>query len=186
MPELTTERLSRAQPSQELLKGPKQRSSTCAHPATENTFSHSSAGSLQAHCKLTLGHLEKLLVSDKSHAKHGKTHLFAKGLFSGLVGLGEKFEFFEVPFTWSINQLINSQQAHCIEWKMLVMYRLPSKKIKTAMDHHHSWQDLFLSFGHAKITAVFLRFLSANVRHFCMRRGREPLGNMSRILLYLA
>jgi hypothetical protein len=43
------------------------------------------------------GHLEKLLVSDKSHAKHGKIHLFAKGLFSGLVGLGEKFEFFEVP-----------------------------------------------------------------------------------------
>jgi hypothetical protein len=46
---------------------------------------------------LNIGHLEKLLVSDKSHAKHGKTHLFAKGLFSGLVGLGEKFEFFEVP-----------------------------------------------------------------------------------------
>jgi hypothetical protein len=43
------------------------------------------------------GHLEKLLISDKSHLKHGKTHLFAKGLFSGLVGLGEKFEFFEVP-----------------------------------------------------------------------------------------
>jgi hypothetical protein len=44
------------------------------------------------------GHLEKLLVSDKSHAKHGKTHLFAKGLFSSLVGLGKKFEFFEVPY----------------------------------------------------------------------------------------
>ena len=44
-----------------------------------------------------IGHLEKLLVSNKSHVKHGKTHLFAKGLFSGLAGLGEKFEFFEVP-----------------------------------------------------------------------------------------
>jgi hypothetical protein len=28
-----------------------------------------------------LGHLEKLLVSDNSHVKHGKTHLFAKSLF---------------------------------------------------------------------------------------------------------
>ena len=46
---------------------------------------------------VVVGHLEKLLVSDKSHVKHGKTHLFAKSLFSGLVGLGEKFEFFEVP-----------------------------------------------------------------------------------------
>ena len=51
---------------------------------------------------LTLGHLEKLLVSNKSHVKHGKTHLLAKGLFSGLVGLGEKFEFFEVPFSLSL------------------------------------------------------------------------------------
>ena len=48
------------------------------------------------------GHLEKLLVSDKSHAKHGKTHLFAKGLFSGLVGLGEKFEFPEVPISYTL------------------------------------------------------------------------------------
>jgi len=46
---------------------------------------------------ITYGHLEKLLVIDKSHVKHGKIHLFAKGLFSGLFGLGEKFEFFEVP-----------------------------------------------------------------------------------------
>ena len=46
---------------------------------------------------VVVGHLEKLLVSDKSHVKHGKTHLFAKSLFSGLVGLGEKFEFFEGP-----------------------------------------------------------------------------------------
>ena len=38
-----------------------------------------------------------MLVSDKSHVKHGKTYLFAKSLFSVLVGLGEKFEFFEVP-----------------------------------------------------------------------------------------
>ena len=44
------------------------------------------------------GHLEKLLVSDKSHVKHDKTYLFAKSLFSGLVGLDEKFEFFEVPY----------------------------------------------------------------------------------------
>ena len=46
---------------------------------------------------VVVGHLEKLLVSDKSHVKHGKTYLFAKSLFSGLVGLGEKFEFFEGP-----------------------------------------------------------------------------------------
>jgi len=46
---------------------------------------------------VVVGHLEKLLVSDKSHVKHGKTHLFTKSLFSGLVGLGEKFEFFEGP-----------------------------------------------------------------------------------------
>jgi hypothetical protein len=44
-----------------------------------------------------VGHLEKLLASDKSHVKHGKTYLFTEGPFSGLVGLGEKFEFFEVP-----------------------------------------------------------------------------------------
>ena len=31
--------------------------------------------------------------------KHGKTYLFARSLFSGLVGLGEKFEFFEGPFS---------------------------------------------------------------------------------------
>jgi hypothetical protein len=48
---------------------------------------------------MPLGHLEKLLVSDKSHVKHGKIHLLAKGLFSGLIGLGEKFEFFEVPLS---------------------------------------------------------------------------------------
>jgi hypothetical protein len=42
------------------------------------------------------GHLEKLLVNDKSHAKHDKTYLFVKGLFSGLVGIGEKYKFFEV------------------------------------------------------------------------------------------
>jgi hypothetical protein len=47
--------------------------------------------------RLSRGHLEKSLVSDKSHVKHGKIHLFAKGLFSGLFGLGEKFDFFEVP-----------------------------------------------------------------------------------------
>jgi hypothetical protein len=47
--------------------------------------------------KIRQGHLEKLLVSDKSHVKHDKTYLFAKSLFSGLVGLDEKFEFFEVP-----------------------------------------------------------------------------------------
>jgi hypothetical protein len=46
-----------------------------------------------------LGHLEKSLVSDKSHVKHGMIHLFAKGFFSGLFGLGEKFDFFEVPIS---------------------------------------------------------------------------------------
>jgi hypothetical protein len=46
---------------------------------------------------LKIGHLEKLLVSDKSHMKRGKIHLFAKGFLSGLVGLGEKFEFSRCP-----------------------------------------------------------------------------------------
>ena len=58
------------------------------------------------------GHLEKLLVSDKSHAKHGKTHLFAKGLFSGLVGLGEKFEFFEVPINRDPETALFSFRTH--------------------------------------------------------------------------
>jgi hypothetical protein len=63
----------------------------------KHKIAHSSPLRLDRQLAASKGHFEKLLVSDKSHVKHGKTYLFAKSLFSGLVGLGEKFEFFEVP-----------------------------------------------------------------------------------------
>ena len=65
--------------------------------------------STQRRWRLYSGHLEKLLVGDKSHVKHGKTFLLAKSLFPGLAGLIEKFEFFEVPFrqTPSIKRILS-------------------------------------------------------------------------------